>query len=59
MIQLLVMMNKDKSYLCVFHSVWKNPADYFASLGEHIIIVRDILLVSRKYRDEYQLSLHY
>ena len=52
MIQLLVMISKDKSHLCVFHSVWKNPADYFVSLGEHIIIVKDILLVRSKYRDE-------
>lgn len=59
MIQLLVMISKDKSRLCMFHSVWKDPADYFASLGEHIVVVKDILLVSSKYRDECESPLHH
>jgi len=49
MTQLLTMMRQDdKSHLCMFHSILKDPVEYFASIGEFSVIVVDILLVRVK-----------
>ncbi|XP_065899328.1 meiosis inhibitor protein 1-like isoform X2 [Dysidea avara] len=44
MVQLLMMIENDKDNLCRLHSTWRDPANYFASLGDCIVTIISVLL---------------
>ena len=47
MVQLLMMIENDKDNLCRLHSTWRDPANYFASLGDCIVTIISVLLVCK------------
>ena len=53
------MMSKDNAQLCAFHSVWKSPTEYFASLGECTATVMDVLLVAKCRECEESICINY